>query len=173
VDVKVIFVSPPHGFFMHMVSLLVQAICGSRWAHVAGVLGDGIFESVLPEVMISPLDKYDNCQVKEIITVHVSEKGYLAMIDEARRMIEADTKYSILDGLMTGLAALFGYRVLRMFSRFDSMQATHCSGTWSHLLRVGGVPVLPECSISQISPQDLYSFLKIYNLDKETSRRLR
>lgn len=158
----IIFVSPKHGFPMNLVSGLVTGVCGSRWAHVAGVIEGGIFEAVFPEVMVSPIDKYNGCETIEIITIDVTDEQYGAVVKEARRIINRDVKYGILDGVVTGLATLFSYRVFKWLKFMYKENTMHCSGTWAHLLRTAGIKVLPGCDTAQISPQDLYSFLKLY-----------
>ena len=159
--VGVLFVSPKHKFPMSLISGLVTGICGSRWAHVAMYLKDGIFEAVWPEVMVSPKDKYDKDPIKEVIWVDLTDAQYAKLLAEAQRLLDLDIKYGVLDGLLTGLSAIFGYRMFKWLSFLYTPNTMHCSGVGAHLLRAAGQDICGESHTVQISPQDLYSDLKL------------
>jgi hypothetical protein len=175
-EIKVIFISPVHDNFMDKVGNLGKGTTGSRWAHVAGYLLGGIFEALMPEVTISPIDKYDEDTTKEILTIKVTNREYASIENAARNMLGNDVKYGIRDCIVGGICSIFGRKAAWVISKLlmtDKDNTLDCSGVWSTLLLE--VPEFKEHmatmgwyanNISWIVPQDLYSIIKSYKNPK-------
>ena len=67
--VEVLFVTPNHTGLMRMVGQLVEGVCGSKFSHVAMYMFNGIFESIMPEVTVAEITKYDNLNCKEVLSI--------------------------------------------------------------------------------------------------------
>jgi hypothetical protein len=163
--VEVIFVTPKHTGFMKFVSNLVKAATGSPWSHVGIYLFDGVFEAVMPQVMISPKDKYteENCEKIEFVTVEMSESGYENMLLCARRMLKEDIKYGYFDCFVAWWADFISKRQAKWIAKLvNTHQTSMCAGTVATLLHNGRVKCLKKEDGELITPQELYSTLKAY-----------
>ena len=163
--VQVLFVTPKHKGFMRKVSELVCAATGSHWSHVAIYLFDGVFEAVMPQVMVSPLNKYaeGTYDKAEIITVELSDAGYEMLEKAAREMLSADVKYGYLDCIIAWWADFVSKRQASWFAKIlNTRQTSMCAGTVAHLLYKGQLKCLKKVDGEIITPQELYSVLKAF-----------
>ena len=171
-DFKVIFVTPKHGNWMDKVGALVQCTTGSRWAHVAGYLFDGVYEAIMPEVMVSPLDKYLKEEKIEVLTLTITNADYRRIEEKARELLGKDVKYGIKDCAVGFIATFFGRWLAKKIAwllRSDKDNTLNCVGlygtlllqtnTFGNFMRDMG---WNEKNISWMVPQDLYSVIKSY-----------
>lgn len=174
--VEVIFVTPIHNSWQDKVGALVQVATGSKWAHVAGYLLGGVYEAIMPEVMISPADKYSDSTSIEVLSIAVTNKEYEAIEKKAKEFLGRDVKYGIADCIVGGIASLFGRKIAYPISKLlgtDRDNTLNCVGVYASLLLTtkgfGGYMNSMgwyENNVSWMVPQDLYTLIKSFREGK-------
>jgi hypothetical protein len=81
-----LFVSPS-GLMNEFMGAIVKAAANSQFAHAAVVFEDYMVETVLSQVYISPLDKYEGEPVLVVVEVPVTSEQYAAGVTTANRLV--------------------------------------------------------------------------------------
>ena len=173
IKVGIIFINTKHkSALMTMFSQMVTVLTDG-WSHVAMYLFDGIYESVRQGVDVYPKDKYDSPDSyikKEIIWISLTEKGYKKMEIEAQRLIGRNIKYGIWDCILAFIADSISLKTaIWLNKKFPSPWNMMCSGTISHLLKIGEFKGLDKstCPPEILTPRHFYSILKVYQNENE------
>lgn len=159
---RVIFVTPKHGPFMRLVGALVTSTTASPYSHVAMELSGGLFESVFPQVMIAPPDKYTQkkCIAKETLILDL-EPGELDKIKaKAFEILNSDQKYSIKGCIATFFATVFGIGAGKWVADNIGVDGYMCSELITTCIRAARPYLCGEMEAHLVSPGHLYSALR-------------
>jgi hypothetical protein len=117
---------------------LICKATNSQYSHAAiGVEIDGeyrIVEAVRPAVRIALGSLFDECQIKQIISLPISEVQRQAIVSRVFELV--GRQYGVDDCIVSGLHDLFGEQAAALADRFlDAEDTIQCSGAQVYFVR--------------------------------------
>lgn len=162
-QVRIIFVTPKHGALMTLVGKMVTTVTSSPYSHVAMELNGGIFEAIMPEVTISPANKYDEGKylTKEILSLPVTPMEKQMIEAEANLICMSDNKYSIKGCIVAAVRTLFGIGAGQWLAKKINCSGMMCAEAVTVALREARPYLCGDVAAELVTPACLYAALRI------------
>ncbi|MBP2635569.1 MAG: Permuted papain-like amidase enzyme, YaeF/YiiX, family [Firmicutes bacterium] len=138
---------------------LEKLICeatNSDYAHAAiGIEIEGqyrIVEAVRPAVRIVDGSAFDNCQIKQVSSLPISEEQRQAVVNKVFDLV--GTQYGVDDCIVSGLHDIFGDHAAALVDQLlNSEHTIQCSGAQVELVRVAFPDFAGECPGNYFTPE--------------------
>ena len=151
--IKAIFVSQS-GLIHEIIGGTVRLFTNSRFAHVALGFDDCIIEAISPRVAKSPITKYDNENVLEVLTLEVTEEQYEKAKAKADSLV--GIFYGIDDCIIGGLHDFIGDSASDIAEHFDLHETLDCSAVYTTVIREIYPQFLQGHDPCEITPEVAY-----------------
>lgn len=135
--------------------IICEATC-SIYAHAAiGIVIEGkyrIVEAVRPAVRIAPGNSFDDCRVKQVISLPISEEQRQAVVEKTFELVGIE--YGADDCIVSGLHDVFGEQAASLADELlNNNQTIQCSGAQIELARAAFPDFSGDCPANHFTPE--------------------
>jgi hypothetical protein len=135
---------------------LICEATNSEYSHAAiGIEIEGeyrIVEAVRPAVRIAPGNAFDDCPIKQVISLPISEEQRQAVVDKVLELV--GTQYGVDDCIVSGLHDVFGEHAAAIADQLlDSDDTIQCSGAQVYFARAAFPDFAGDCPDNHFTPE--------------------
>ncbi|MCM0760654.1 hypothetical protein M7775_19065 [Sporomusa sphaeroides DSM 2875] len=143
------------------VEKIICEATNSKYSHAAiGIEIEGtyrIVEAVRPAVRIVPGNYFDNCTIKQVVSLPISEEQHRTVVEKVMELV--GTEYGVDDCVVSGLHNLLGEQAAAIANRLlDNGDTIQCSGAQVEFIRAAFPDFAGDCPSNHFTPEQARQF---------------